>query len=98
MPVYYHRTAWANAEAILRVGFRDGTGTYMTSSKHSGVWISEHLSTWTRPLDRFGQPAYPRVRHVKLPCGEGGHTFVPTRRRPSIVTARPKLIRRSARG
>jgi hypothetical protein len=34
----YHRTA--HASAILREGFRDGEGTYMTTEWHRGVWVS----------------------------------------------------------
>jgi hypothetical protein len=36
----YHRTYDAVAEIILRDGFRDGAGTYMTTEEHSGVWLS----------------------------------------------------------
>jgi hypothetical protein len=34
----YHRTA--HREAILRDGFRDGTGSYGTLSEHTGVFLS----------------------------------------------------------
>jgi hypothetical protein len=44
----FHRTD--HAEAILEGGFRDGTGTYGTGIKFSGVWFSD------RPLD-VGQGA-----------------------------------------
>jgi len=37
---FYHRTREAAAEAILRDGFRDGRGTYMTGQVFEGVWIS----------------------------------------------------------
>ena len=41
MPVnFYHRTTAKNAKAILRAGFKDGRGFYMTKSEHSGVWLS----------------------------------------------------------
>jgi hypothetical protein len=36
--LFYHRTP--HTEAILSQGFRDGTGYYMTSVKHTGVWLS----------------------------------------------------------
>jgi hypothetical protein len=36
--IVYHRTD--SAEDILREGFRDGTGTYMTANEYSGVWVS----------------------------------------------------------
>lgn len=38
--VLYHRTRAESAEAILRDGFRDGSGNYLTESLHSGVWLS----------------------------------------------------------
>jgi hypothetical protein len=38
--IYYHRTTAEAAEQILRDGFRDGVGTYMTDQIWSGVWIS----------------------------------------------------------
>jgi hypothetical protein len=41
----YHSTSRETAEAIERDGFRDGTGTYLTSEKFTGVWVSD------RPLD-----------------------------------------------
>lgn len=34
----FHRTS--HADAILRQGFRDSTGTYMTVNEYSGVWLS----------------------------------------------------------
>jgi hypothetical protein len=34
----FHRTS--AAEAILRDGFRDASGTYLTDSEHKGVWFS----------------------------------------------------------
>lgn len=39
----YHRTF--HATEILREGFKDGTGTYLTDQWFSGVWVSD------RPLD-----------------------------------------------
>jgi hypothetical protein len=41
----YHRTARANAESILREGFRDHTDYYMTRNLYTGVWFS------STPLD-----------------------------------------------
>lgn len=35
----FHRTAYA--EAILRDGFRDGHGTYLTGEAQSGVFVSD---------------------------------------------------------
>ena len=41
----YHRTTAASAESILRDGFKDGTGHYLTGQLHSIVWLSNE------PLD-----------------------------------------------
>jgi hypothetical protein len=41
----YHRTTKAAAEAILRDGFRNGRGSYLTAQEHEGVWVSD------QPLD-----------------------------------------------
>jgi hypothetical protein len=35
----FHRTN--DAEAILTSGFKDGTGSYLTTSEYSGVWLSD---------------------------------------------------------
>ena len=37
--ILYHRTD--HAEAILRAGFRDGTGSYLTLNTYTGVWLSD---------------------------------------------------------
>src|SRR2546428_8644333 len=43
---FYHWTTRANADSILRNGFRDGTGNYLTADQRfTGVWLSD------RPLD-----------------------------------------------
>jgi len=36
----FHITSNANAEAILKEGFRDATGYYLTDQQHTGVWVS----------------------------------------------------------
>ena len=36
----YHRTSVENAVSILRSGFRDSTGRYMTEHYFTGVWVS----------------------------------------------------------
>ena len=36
----YHRTRLVNARAILKQGFKDATGNYLTESPHTGVWLS----------------------------------------------------------
>ena len=41
----YHCTKKEVAESILREGFRDGSGTYLTHHERCGVWVSD------RPLD-----------------------------------------------
>jgi hypothetical protein len=41
----FHVTTPERAEAILREGFKDGFGRYMTDQTFSGVWLSD------RPLD-----------------------------------------------
>ena len=43
----FHITATANAEAILKEGFRDGTGHYLTDQEWTGVWVS------TEPFDGY---------------------------------------------
>jgi hypothetical protein len=40
MSRYFHRTTRETAEAILRGGFKDRTDYYLTSSLHTGVWLS----------------------------------------------------------
>jgi hypothetical protein len=37
----YHRTTETAADAILTTGFKDGTGRYGITQKHSGVWVSD---------------------------------------------------------
>jgi hypothetical protein len=37
---FYHSTTEAVAATILREGFRDGTGKYLTDKRHRGVWVS----------------------------------------------------------
>jgi hypothetical protein len=36
----FHRCYAEDAHAILQTGFKDGTGNYMTTHEHSGVWLS----------------------------------------------------------
>jgi hypothetical protein len=43
--ILYHRTNPQAAGSILKNGFKDGTGNYLTTDFHSGVWLSD------RPLD-----------------------------------------------
>ncbi len=37
----FHRTEAENAESILRSGFEDGHGKYLTANEYSGVWLSD---------------------------------------------------------
>ncbi len=41
----YHVTKTTTAGEILRDGFRDATGTYLTVGEHTGVWLSDR-PTW----------------------------------------------------
>jgi hypothetical protein len=41
MTTFYHRTTDECAKLILREGFRDGTGYYLTTRTHTGVWLSK---------------------------------------------------------
>lgn len=38
--IFYHVTSLTAADAILKAGFRDATGTYGTMRRWSGVWLS----------------------------------------------------------
>jgi hypothetical protein len=38
--ILYHRTSSADAEAILKSGFKDHTATYLTGREFTGVWFS----------------------------------------------------------
>jgi len=42
---FYHATTMEAAASILREGFRDGIGHYLTDTEWTGVWLSD------RPLD-----------------------------------------------
>ena len=61
----YHRTA--AADAIMRDGFRDATGTYMTNKEHSGVWV-----TFGAPWDEAtgGLPEATRLLVIDAPVAE----------------------------
>ncbi len=37
----FHWTRREVAQAILKDGFRDGIGTYMTNREHRGVWLTD---------------------------------------------------------
>jgi hypothetical protein len=41
----YHRTSRESADEIMKDGFRDSVGHYLTEELHTGVWFSD------RPLD-----------------------------------------------
>ena len=38
---YFHRTTRSAAKTILKRGFKDATGYYLTTHLHKGVWISD---------------------------------------------------------
>jgi len=38
---FFHIVSNKNAEAILKEGFRDGTGYYLTDQEHTGVWMCD---------------------------------------------------------
>ena len=48
---FFHITSNANAEAIFKEGFRDGTGHYLTDQEWTGVWVS------TEPFDGYDADA-----------------------------------------
>lgn len=37
----YHRTTVENAECILKDGFKDSIGNFLTLNKHEGVWFAD---------------------------------------------------------
>jgi len=39
--IFYHRTTTQAAQQILKDGFRDATGAYLTTSEWTGVWLSD---------------------------------------------------------
>jgi hypothetical protein len=39
----FHRTYRRNADAILRDGFRNATGNYLTKHLYKGVWFSNEI-------------------------------------------------------
>jgi hypothetical protein len=40
--IFYHASRPEVAQAILSGGFREGSGTYLTRSRHVGVWFSDY--------------------------------------------------------
>jgi hypothetical protein len=40
---FFHRTTAKNAANILKSGFRDAAGTYMTNTTVTGVWVSDKI-------------------------------------------------------
>ena len=60
----WHRTSDDNAAAILKTGFRDGTGTYMTDFTFTGVWLSD------MPLDENEGASGNTLLCVTLDCTE----------------------------
>src|SRR6516165_2348302 len=64
MTIFYHRTTDECAGLILRDGFRDGTGTYMTDQLWTGVWLSNV------PLDGNEGASGNVLLQVELPSEE----------------------------
>ncbi len=46
----YHLTRAEYAAAIVRRGFRDGTGPFLTARQHNGVWVSDRALGIEAPL------------------------------------------------
>jgi hypothetical protein len=57
----YHRTSAANAAQILRDGFRDGVGRYLTDREWAGVWLSD------APLDSNEGAEGDTLLQIELP-------------------------------
>lgn len=62
--ILWHRTHAAAAESILRDGFRDGHGRYMTDREWSGVWLS------AQPLNSNDGACGDTLLRVELACSE----------------------------
>jgi hypothetical protein len=62
--ILWHRTTTAAAEDVLRDGFRDGWGGYMTDDEREGVWLSD------RPLDANEGACGDALLRVDLTCTE----------------------------
>jgi hypothetical protein len=45
MTVFWHRTNRRNVEEILKDGFRDSSGSYLTTNTYTGVWLSNRPLT-----------------------------------------------------
>lgn len=52
---FYHCTRRPTAEKILKDGFRDGTGTYLTMNEYSGVWLSDIPLDASYGISGFGK-------------------------------------------
>jgi len=62
--LYYHRTSQENAQSILKNGFRDGTGRYLTDRIWKGVWVSN------RPLDPNEGAEGAALLEIRIPESE----------------------------
>jgi hypothetical protein len=58
----YHGTSAANAEQVLRLGFRDERRNFMTDEELIGVWLSE------RPLDEHEDASNEVYLHTEFNC------------------------------
>jgi hypothetical protein len=48
--ILYHNTDFDTANAILRDGFQDGIGNYLTKNTYKGVWLADNK----RAIGPFG--------------------------------------------
>ena len=58
---FFHIASNKNAEAILKEGFRDGTGYYLTDREHTGVWICD------KPFDESYQDDTNTLFGIEIP-------------------------------
>lgn len=59
----YHRTTLEKACSILKSGFRDGTGNYLTAQRWTGVWLSD------QPLDENEGANGSTLLSMRIPAG-----------------------------
>jgi len=62
--LYYHRTTRERARSILKKGFKDGSGKFLTDRTWKGVWVSE------RPLDSSEGAEGDVLLEIRIPESE----------------------------
>ncbi len=62
--MYYHRTTQENAWSILKNGFRDCVGKFLTDRIWKGVWVSN------RPLDSNEGAEGDALLEIRIPESE----------------------------